>query len=414
MASAVDQVRPVIPRSVRHYKLTTTLGHGAFSTVVKAINTVNNKTYACKVMDKCVIEDERDRDMFQREIDAMAFMRHPSLVALRDFFWDDKNYYMIMDLCCGGELFDYIVEHERLDEPSAAYLFKQIVQAVKYCHQLGVAHRDLKPENILIKKFPVIKLTDFGLCGFMNEEKTLQTFCGSPCYCSPECLERVGYDGHKSDVWSLGVILFAMVTGEHPWNILNMSIMLRQILTGSYTYPGYVSPLCRDLIDSMLVVDPRDRATIERVERHPWLRLSSKAPYPPLKQNLPDVEPGMTVLKLAEKLRQAHPENEDPDTGILSPFSSEQSEQKAGRLSVTQSFGSLPRLLVGLSGMCGDRSKSRVPVAHARKISRRYGHGGIRLSQWRQSSENTFQKVKLPTLTSQTPPPPIVESITSK
>ena len=404
MTSETQSPRPVIPRSIRHYELTGTLGHGAFSTVVKALNKLDNKMYACKVMAKTVIEGERDKIMFQREIDAMAFMRHPSLVALRDFFWDERNYYMIMDLCNGGELFDYIVQHDRLDEASAAYLFKQIVQAVKYCHQLGVAHRDLKPENILIQKFPIVKLTDFGLCGFMNGHRLLQTFCGSPCYCSPECLQRVDYDGRKSDVWSLGVILFAMVTGEHPWNILNMSIMLRQILTASFTFPGYVSPLCRDLINSMLVVDPNERATIERVEAHSWLKLSSKAPYPPLKQNLPQVEPGMTLYELAEKLKE-HSENEDPATGILSPFSSEVSEEKEEeRMALTKSFGSLPHLLVKMP-VGGPNAPTKRHVAQARKMARKFGHGRIGLAQWRQASENSFQKVRLPPLTSQTPPP---------
>ena len=126
-----------------------------------------------------------------------------------------------------GELFDYIVDHDKLDEPTAAIVFQQIVDAIAYCHSFGVAHRDLKPENVLIIKFPHVKIADFGLCGYISAQQMMKTFCGSPCYCSPECLSKLDYDGRKSDIWSLGVLLYTMVTGQIPWNIMNTKMIIK-------------------------------------------------------------------------------------------------------------------------------------------------------------------------------------------
>ena len=311
------------PKKIKSYEMQDELGHGAFSTVCKALNKTNNKIYACKIFPKSNLADKGDTDRFQREINAMAFLRHENLVALYDFFWDELNFYMIIDFCPGGELFDYIVNHDKLDEPTAALIFQQIASALQYCHSLGVAHRDLKPENVLIDQFPLIKVSDFGLCGYISDKKMMKTFCGSPCYCSPECLCRVQYDGRLSDVWSLGVILYAMVTGEHPWNITNTSIMLRQILKGAYTVPPFVSPQCKELITKMMQVNPRDRITIDQILKHPWLKVAARCPHkkPVTKPNkdiatLPPLG-GLTLEEISEASAQS---SQRSDNGVFSPF----------------------------------------------------------------------------------------------
>jgi len=315
-----------IPQTIKNYSITDELGSGAFSKVCKAIHNVTKRVYACKIFPKVNLSDKGDSDRFQREINAMAFMRHDNLVALYDLFWDQDNFYLILDYCSGGELFDYIVKQDKLDESTAAFVFRQIASALEYCHSFGVAHRDLKPENVLIDEFPKIKISDFGLCGYISEKQLMKTFCGSPCYCSPECLCRVQYDGRLSDVWSLGVILYAMVTGEHPWNITNTSIMLRQILKGTYTIPSYISPQCKDLITKMMQVNPRDRISIENIVKHPWLQnaensklkipnsgsSNSLSPLPPLN--------GLTLAEISEASAQSSQRSE---SGIISPFDDE-------------------------------------------------------------------------------------------
>lgn len=318
------------PKKIKTYNLLEELGHGAFSVVCKAMNLQNKKIYACKVFPKSNLADKGDVERFQREINAMAFLRHENLVALYDFFWDEANFYMIIDFCPGGELFDYIVNHDKLDEPTAALIFQQIASALQYCQSLGVAHRDLKPENVLIDQFPLIKVSDFGLCGYISDQKMMKTFCGSPCYCSPECLCRVQYDGRLSDIWSLGVILYAMVTGEHPWNITNTSIMLRQILKGAYTVPPFVSPQCKELITKMMQVNPRDRITIDQILKHPWLKVAQRCPYkkPTMKPNkdiaaLPPLN-GFTLEEISEASAQS---SQRSDNGIFSPFEDNQPDE---------------------------------------------------------------------------------------
>lgn len=305
--------------SIRQYQIMDELGRGAYSVVCKAKNTIDNKTYAVKICPKDKLADQGDYDRFQREINAMAFIRHPSIVSLHDFFWDEENYYLILDFCPGGELFDYIVDHEKLDEGAAALIFCQIVDALKYCHDLGVAHRDLKPENVLIDSFPHVKVSDFGLCGYINGMNMMKTFCGSPCYCAPECLCRIQYDGRLADVWSLGVILFAMVTGEHPWNISNTSIMIRQILKGAYTVPSFVSNQCNDLIKKMLKVNPRDRISIENILNHPWMKLADKSRLNLDKENLEQL-PSLEGLTIEEIAMASAKSSQRSNHGIISPF----------------------------------------------------------------------------------------------
>lgn len=313
------------PSSIRNYQLSQPLGNGSFSVVCKAYNTNNNTTYACKVCPKANLADPGDSNRFQREINAMAFIRHENIVALYDFFWDDVNFYLIIDLCTGGELFEYLVENEALDEPTAACVFRQIATGISCLHSFGIAHRDLKPENILIDNFPHIKVSDFGLCGYLTGELMMQTFCGSPCYCSPECLCRIKYDGRLSDIWSLGVILYVMVTGEHPWNISNTSIMLHQILKGSYCVPHNLSPELRDLITGMMTVNPRNRYTMDTVLNHPWLKRESelRPEYMQIIKSYPPIKASIREVTLKELSKESEKRGQVKEAGIISPFEDE-------------------------------------------------------------------------------------------
>ncbi|OHT16181.1 CAMK family protein kinase [Tritrichomonas foetus] len=320
------------PKTINNYEILDELGHGAFSTVCKCINTTTRAQYACKIFPKNNLLDEGDRERFQREINTMAYLRHDNLVSMYDFFWDDLNFYLIIDFCPGGELFDYIVKHDKLNEPDAALIFQQIASAIAYSHSFGVAHRDLKPENVLISKFPKIKVSDFGLCGFISNEKMMKTFCGSPCYCAPECLSRIQYDGRLSDIWSLGVILFAMVTGEHPWNISNTSIMLRQILKGSFTVPSFVSPKCKELIVGMIRVDPHQRFTMDQILSHPWMKSATKSKIAfsaGIKIEAPKM-PQLQTISLQEISEASARSSKLQDSGIFSPFQGGENDEGMG------------------------------------------------------------------------------------
>ncbi|KAK8852857.1 hypothetical protein M9Y10_017849 [Tritrichomonas musculus] len=376
------------PSKIRNYEIGDELGHGAFSHVCKGFNTSNKTQYAIKIFPKANLTDNGDTERFQREINTMAFLRHENLVALYDFFSDEKNFYLIIDLCPGGELFDYIVDHDKLDEPTAAIVFQQIVDAIAYCHSFGVAHRDLKPENVLIQKFPHVKVADFGLCGFISDQQMMKTFCGSPCYCSPECLCRIQYDGRKSDIWSLGVILYAMVTGEHPWNISNTSVMLRQILKGAYTVPSFISSQCKDLICSMMKVNPADRITIEKIVKHPWLKVGQKAPIKgtvvPGKISLPPLQ----VRTVQEISMESARSSQRSESGIVNPFvnSSEDEKNDGGEGGIQLS--SLPKLCVRSASVENVLASVNGGKQNLKESGRRrlVPTGGISMSQTRQRS----------------------------
>lgn len=259
------------PERIGKYQLGESIGSGSFSSVVIAIDTETNTKFVAKIIKKDRIINKEDEERFQREINAMVYLRHDNVITLRDFFSDNMNFYLIEDYCCGGELFEFIIKEQKIDEFTAAIILNQILDAVEYCHQHGVAHRDLKPENVLITEFPKIKVADFGLCGYIQQDK-MKTFCGSPCYSAPECLCRVKYDGSKADIWSMGIILYSMVTGEFPWNITNTSMMLRQILKASFYIPEYLSPEIVDLLSNILQPHPSKRYSISDIRNHVWMK----------------------------------------------------------------------------------------------------------------------------------------------
>lgn len=306
--------------SLSDYQILEETGEGSFSKVYKVRNIKNNEVYALKSYPKEKLVDEGDGEAIQREINAMAFLRHPCVVALHDFFFDEQNFYLILDYCKGGELFDYICSNDKLDEITASFVFKQIAEAINYCHSFGVAHRDLKPENILIDKFPYIKISDFGLCGYINESSLMKTFCGSPSYCSPECLCRIQYDGRKSDIWSMGIILYEMVTGDHPWNVTNTTQMLRQILKAEFKIPSFVSLECQNLIYNLIRTDPNERFTISEILDHPWMQLAKKKSLP---KNLPLIDlpnPPLNPPSIEEISSASAHNTERSEFGIYSPF----------------------------------------------------------------------------------------------
>jgi serine/threonine protein kinase len=223
-----------IPAAIGDWILGDELGHGNFGVVVKATRGGSADPYACKVLSKANLQDAGQLQRFEREVTATTQLKHPNLVALHDFLSDEDHYYLVMDYCPGGELFDYISRNGQLAEPFAALLFGQVAAGIAHCHSCGVAHRDIKLENILFTKFPRVKVADFGLCGFFTDGKLFNTFCGTACYAAPECLKRQTYDGRLSDVWSLGVLLFSMLTGDFLWDPTNIGAMMNAI-EGSFS-----------------------------------------------------------------------------------------------------------------------------------------------------------------------------------
>lgn len=175
-----------------------------------------------------------------------------------------------MEYASGGELFDYIVQKQRVKEPEACKFFHQIIAGVEYLHKLNIVHRDLKPENLLLDFKNNIKIVDFGLSNTYKNGETLKTACGSPCYAAPEMIAGKRYHGSSVDIWSCGVILFALICGYLPFEDPNTSELYKKILNGNFTIPKFVSENSRDLIRSILETNPEKRFRIADIRKHAW------------------------------------------------------------------------------------------------------------------------------------------------
>ena len=314
------------PRQVHQYNLMSELGRGGYAAVYKAFNRENRRTYAIKVFPKTNLKGEREIQRFQLEVNTATFIRHDNLVALHDFFWDDENFYLVEDFCAGGDLFHYVAKNGAIEETVAALVFSQVAKAIAHMHSFGVAHRDIKPENVLIERWPRVRVCDFGLVGYTNEDQKMSTFIGSTSYLAPECVSKVEYDGKVSDVWSLGVLLYVLVTGTNPWTQENTAKMIQEITTGDYYIPDNVSEGCADLIRRMLVTVPESRATMEEVVGHPWLELAKSAVVKlPSKAAIPKGQPTLPPLNgysLKQISQVSCRESQVRETryGIVSPF----------------------------------------------------------------------------------------------
>jgi 5'-AMP-activated protein kinase catalytic alpha subunit len=191
-----------------------------------------------------------------------------------------------MELCPQGSLRTRIVQQSKLTEPQCKLIFRQLIEAVAYLHSRKLAHRDLKPENILIDDSDRIKLIDFGLSNYTGEDGLCATRVGSTCYAAPECFSPGRYDAFKSDIWSCGVVLFTILTGQIPWSGHNDQIMIDQISKCEYFIPVAVSPDANDLIQKILTLDLQKRFSAEQILRHPFL-----TNVPLIHARMPDVMP---------------------------------------------------------------------------------------------------------------------------
>ena len=289
---------------IEDYVIKDTIGKGTFS-VVKLGEHIKTKTkVAIKILDKEKIKTKEDLTRIKREIKILSILDHPNIIKTYKISETPKKYYIIMEYCEGGELFDYIVEKERLDEFESSIFFYQLINALDYIHSKGVAHRDLKPENLLLSQNKNIKIIDFGLSNFFETGiGGLATPCGSPSYASPEIIKGEIYDGFKIDVWASGIILFAMLCGYLPFdddeeeekeeshdkryfsqsNTNNKEeksedneVLFQKILEGKIEFPDYLSDVAIDLIKKMLVVEPEDRIELDEIKKHKFYRMGKK------------------------------------------------------------------------------------------------------------------------------------------
>lgn len=194
----------------------------------------------------------------------MKLMNHPNIMHIYDVYEGEKELYLILEYVEGGELFDFLVNRGKLAPLEALAYFKQIVYGLNYAHTFSIIHRDLKPENILIHSInpPLVKIADWGMAAFAPPSLQLETSCGSPHYASPEIVNGHKYTGTATDIWSCGVILYALLTGRLPFDDKNVRVLLGKVKLGKYDIPVNLDPMAKDLLTRMLVVDVKQRITV--------------------------------------------------------------------------------------------------------------------------------------------------------
>ncbi|AMD19516.1 HCL635Wp [Eremothecium sinecaudum] len=277
------------------WKLGDTLGSGSTGKVLMAENEQTGQKAAMKVISKSVFNAQgstfvgsNDPDVLpygiEREIIIMKLLNHPNVLRLYDVWETSSDLYMVLEYVEKGELFNLLVERGPLPENEAVRFFRQIIIGISYCHALGIVHRDLKPENLLLDHKYNIKLADFGMAALESKDKLLETSCGSPHYAAPEIVSGLPYHGFESDVWSCGVILFALLTGRLPFDEEDGNIrnLLLKVQSGKFEMPGddEISPEAQNLIGAILTVDPEKRIKTREILKHPLLQK-----YPSIKDS---------------------------------------------------------------------------------------------------------------------------------
>ncbi|KAL6410407.1 CAMK/CAMKL/GIN4 protein kinase [Ilyonectria robusta] len=206
----------------------------------------------------------------EREVAILKLIEHPNIMKLYDIWENRSEVYLILEYIDQGDLFTFINMRGRLSEEVSIYFFRQIISAIAYCHSFNICHRDLKPENILITADLQIKIADFGMAALhQTDTHQLATACGSPHYAAPELLKNRQYRGDRADIWSLGVILYAMLSATLPFDDPDLRVMMSRTKRGQYQMPDFLSPEAEDLIRRMLQVNPDQRATLKEIWRHP-------------------------------------------------------------------------------------------------------------------------------------------------
>ncbi|OMJ69287.1 hypothetical protein SteCoe_33028 [Stentor coeruleus] len=265
-----QQVPAPKERDIGDYTISKTIGEGTFGKVKLGFHKMTGEKVAIKILEKNRIIDVADIERVSREIHILKLIRHPNIIQLYEIIETPSRLYLIMEYASSGELFDYIVAQTRIKEQEACKIFQQVIAGIEYIHKLNVVHRDLKPENLLLDHNHDIKIVDFGLSNTYNKNELLKTACGSPCYAAPEMIAGKEYSGCKVDIWSSGVILFAMICGYLPFEDPKTSKLYKKILKGVYTAPNYISESAKDLIKNILRTDPDQRYTIDEIKNHEW------------------------------------------------------------------------------------------------------------------------------------------------
>lgn len=290
------------PTNLQCYRVHNLIGKGAFGKVALATHKLTNKQVALKMIEKSALKPGQ-LEKVAAEVKLMSAIRHRHVIRLLEVFETNHHLFMVLEYADGGDLLHHVKKVKALTEDEARPLFKQIVYGIAHCHCRSVVHRDIKLDNILIDEAGHVKICDFGISRLLDDPSAvLFEQCGTPAYIAPEILADSGYSGFKSDIWGLGVLLYAMVCGTVPFRAANMRDLKAVIQAGQMKFPSHhprdrsqaFSPGLMSLIRSMCTVDPSKRITIPEILSHNWVNNLDPG-SPPLHQILKN---GLTVTQL--------------------------------------------------------------------------------------------------------------------
>ena len=243
------------------------IGEGNFGKVKFAVRKKTGEEFAIKIMNKEKIRQQIGKTIIP-EIEISKKFNHKNVIHVYSILEDINNYYIIMEYCSKGELFDYIVSRKKLSKEESSIFFYQLINGIEYIHSQGYSHRDLKPENLLLTNNNILKIIDFGLSHEFNDNMLLKTKCGSPSYAAPEVLKGNRYDGFKSDIWCCGIILHAMLCGTLPFEGENNKILFRNIIKCELKLDHFDDEIIKNLIKKILNPDPKLRIKLSDIKQN--------------------------------------------------------------------------------------------------------------------------------------------------
>eukprot|EP00995_Heteronema_vittatum_P002157 NODE_130_length_1835_cov_255.701568_g90_i0.p1 GENE.NODE_130_length_1835_cov_255.701568_g90_i0~~NODE_130_length_1835_cov_255.701568_g90_i0.p1 ORF type:complete len:451 (-),score=212.10 NODE_130_length_1835_cov_255.701568_g90_i0:483-1772(-) len=257
------------------YAMHRILGKGSFATVRMAFNRSNpEEEVAIKIIDNTLLlADPENKKRMDRELAVLQKLKHPYLMELHDVIDTKTHKYVVLEYIPGGELFDYILKQGgKLTMDERFKFFTQTVMAVNVLHRHQWVHRDVSLSNLLLDINKDLKLADFGMACPVPKNGFLTDSVGSPAYACPEIIRGVKYRGYAADVWSLGVVLFVLLTGTLPFAAENQELMFNKIKSADYKIPPELPDPAQDLVRNMIVVDPQERLTMHQIQAHPWIQ----------------------------------------------------------------------------------------------------------------------------------------------
>ncbi|XP_028719675.1 sperm motility kinase X-like [Peromyscus leucopus] len=257
---------------MNHYKIIKTLGTGNFAQVKLALHLHTEVQVALKTLEK----DKKNASLIANELEIMKILDHPNITKLFHVMETTEHIYMVLEYASGGDLAGRILEVDYMKEGEARHIFAQMVCAINYCHENGIAHRDIKPENILMDAHRNIKLCDFGLAIKVTTEQKSTVFCGTLPYCAPELFSCQGYDPRALDIWSMGVVLYIMVTKHYPFKATTYEKMKEEMQEPHYYIPPKLPAHIANLIVRLFTIDPGQRPKIRDIMEHQWLKGSEE------------------------------------------------------------------------------------------------------------------------------------------